>query len=353
MALAAVALYDWIFAREWQWRARVAGYIAVAAPVILFLAQRAHVLGRFPAGPFPFTDNPLVGAGFWAGRLAAFQVIGRYFGLLVWPARLAPDYSYNQIPGTVGAKAIVPLLALRARRRSRDLLLETRTAAGVRHPVFFVTLAPVSNVFVLIGSIMAERFLYLPSVGFAAVVVFAATLIWRRSSPRAAVYTAFGIVVIAFAVRAHARNIDWLDDRRFWQSAAAATPNNYKALIGEAATTPLEKREDRERAAAEADRAMTLLNGLPDRWNSAYAYRQAGVIFREIGDRYTTKRAAADGTDPSDYYRRSWAALLMSERIERALDQVYREENARRGTPRSTFLPSLIYLDLGVRTSAC
>ena len=48
-----------------------------------------------------------------------------------------------------------------------------------------------------------------------------------------------------------------------------------------------------------------------------------------------------------DYYRRSWAALITSERIERALDQVYREVNARRGTPRSTFLPSVIYLELG------
>ena len=43
-----------------------------------------------------------------------------------------------------------------------------------------MTLAPVSNVFVLIGSIMGERFLYLPSVGFAAAVVFGARAIWRR-----------------------------------------------------------------------------------------------------------------------------------------------------------------------------
>ena len=93
-----------------EWRARVAGYAAVAVPAIVFLAIRARVLGRFPAGPFPFTDNPLMGASFWSARIAAFQVIGKYFGLLVWPARLAPDYSYNEIRLSVGAKAIVPLV---------------------------------------------------------------------------------------------------------------------------------------------------------------------------------------------------------------------------------------------------
>jgi len=38
---------------------------------------------------------------------------------------------------------------------------------------FFVALAPTSNLVVLIGSIMAERFIYLPSIGLAGCVVAA------------------------------------------------------------------------------------------------------------------------------------------------------------------------------------
>jgi hypothetical protein len=39
--------------------------------------------------------------------------------------------------------------------------------------LFFIALAPTSNVFLLIGTIMAERFLYLPAVAFAACVAMA------------------------------------------------------------------------------------------------------------------------------------------------------------------------------------
>ena len=38
---------------------------------------------------------------------------------------------------------------------------------------FFVALAPVSNLIVVIGSIMAERFMYLPSIGLAGCAVVA------------------------------------------------------------------------------------------------------------------------------------------------------------------------------------
>jgi len=38
---------------------------------------------------------------------------------------------------------------------------------------FFATLAPTSNLVILIGAIMAERFLYLPSIGFAGCLAWA------------------------------------------------------------------------------------------------------------------------------------------------------------------------------------
>ena len=79
---------------------------------------------------------------------------------------------------------------------------------------FFVTLAPVSNVFVLIGSIMAERFLYLPAVGFFAAVVYGLRAVALRA-PRArtTVAAAIAVVLLAFAARAYTRNADWLDGR--------------------------------------------------------------------------------------------------------------------------------------------
>ena len=49
---------------------------------------------------------------------------------------------------------------------------------------FFATLSPTSNLVIRIGSIMAERFLYLPSVGFAVLVVYGAQWLSRRMAER-------------------------------------------------------------------------------------------------------------------------------------------------------------------------
>src|SRR5262249_51088822 len=133
---------------------------------------------------FLTVDNPLVAANFWTARLTALHVIARYAWLLAWPAKLSCDYSYDQIPlvgwsrfdawghGTALAAlvGIAGMIAVAVRRRRTDRVL-----------AFFIgflllTFLPTSNLILLIGSIMAERFLYLPSVGFAACV---AILVWR------------------------------------------------------------------------------------------------------------------------------------------------------------------------------
>ena len=43
------------------------------------------------------SDNPIVIASFWTGVMTAVKVTGYYLALLVWPAALSCDYSYNAI----------------------------------------------------------------------------------------------------------------------------------------------------------------------------------------------------------------------------------------------------------------
>ena len=110
VAIATVILYDLIFARGMPWKLRLPGWAAALLPTALFLVVRMRVIASLPIGPFPFTDNPIVGAGFLEGRMTAFKVIAKYLGLLFWPAKLAPDYSYNEIPVRVDALGVAGLL---------------------------------------------------------------------------------------------------------------------------------------------------------------------------------------------------------------------------------------------------
>src|SRR5262249_41215930 len=74
------------------------GSAATLLPIAVMLYQRSAVLAASPPAEFPFTDNPILAADWWTGRLAAVKVIGRYLLLTFWPVHLSCDYSYNQIP---------------------------------------------------------------------------------------------------------------------------------------------------------------------------------------------------------------------------------------------------------------
>jgi hypothetical protein len=78
------------------------------------------------------------------------------------------------------------------------------------------------------------------------------------------------------------------------------------------------------------------------------AYRQAGVFYRNLGIRLESSNPTGRaGADSEYWYRKSLNALLRSEKIELAQDEIHRAENARRGKPGLTFVPSALYLQMG------
>ena len=227
-------LYDLIWPERAAWRARILSYAALAIPFAAFFAMRSRLHTHLLV---LFSNNPLVGAGFWTARLTAVKVIGKLLWLFVWPARLSVDYSYNAIPlfgwrWTNGedAKAVIALIvcagalvfAWRMRRAQKPLAFFIA--------FFFVTMAPTANLFILIGSIMAERFLYLPSIGLAGCVVWTIDALVRRlpqqyAPARRAGWVAAGLLSLAFGMRTYARNTDWFDAAALWTSAVEVNPD--------------------------------------------------------------------------------------------------------------------------------
>src|SRR5271157_2104541 len=224
-------LYDLTWRRRAAWRERALAYAALLLPFAAFfylrVAMPMHIQARFG-------DNPLMSAGFWTARLTAFKVIGKYLWLFIWPGRLSPDYSYNAVPlfgwhltEWEDAKALIAaavclgaaVLAVRWHRTRKPLFFFI--------VFFFAALAPTSNLVVLIGSIMAERFVYLPSIGLAGCAVAAICALDRKVSRTA--WIALGILCLACAVRTYARNNDWLDEYRLWTSAVNVCPGSAKA----------------------------------------------------------------------------------------------------------------------------
>src|SRR5262249_2681659 len=76
------------------WRFHLA---SMSMLVLCLIVRTAAIGGLNPQGFVSFVDNPIAQLSFVPGRLPALKVLGRYGLLLVFPARLAIDYSYRAI----------------------------------------------------------------------------------------------------------------------------------------------------------------------------------------------------------------------------------------------------------------
>src|SRR5215510_3983515 len=153
-----IALYELTW---WRERGKisdlVAGTIATLPPIAALLYERSVVVAGSSPAVFPFVDNPLVGSGFWVGRLTALKVMAHYLALLLWPARLSSDYSYAQIPLVTGTRVDwIAWLAVCGIGTALVLLYRRQRVMFFFGLFAFVTFLPTSNLLFPIGTIMAE-----------------------------------------------------------------------------------------------------------------------------------------------------------------------------------------------------
>ncbi|MEE9292515.1 MAG: tetratricopeptide repeat protein [Acidobacteriota bacterium] len=278
LALAADRL---IVRRRLAWGYHLASFGLVAA----LLGIRIAVLGGLnPAGPAHFIDNPIAQAQFWPGLLTAIAVLGRYASLLVAPLSLSIDYSYDAIP-LVGSPLdpwlLVGLMAGAA--WIGGLAGALRRSAAVAFGLIWigVAIAPVANLSFTIGTIMAERLLYLPSVGFCLLAAAGLGALLARADAASPSGSARGggirilglVVLLAFASRSVVRLRDWKDDHAIFSAAVAVHPNSVRSLFNYAAACEERDQDDDARRAYE--RAISIYG----RFDEAH-YNLAGLHAR-------------------------------------------------------------------------
>ena len=258
--------------------------VAMLIPILFMLCCRAAALFAVPPTEFPFWDNPIAGAGFVTGRITALALFWRYLGLLIWPVSLSSDYSWNQIP--VGQVSDLPLATAALLAIAAALLFAWR-----RHRMAFFLLAsallawlPSANLLFPIGTIMAERFLYLPAIAFAAGAAALAVRV-PRFNPAIA-----GAIVMLLSARTVVRNSDWQSDLTLGASTVQTSPNSYKAhkLLANAL---FESHAPIDRVLAEGERSLAILSPLPDLRNNADTWRRAADWYLSKGDSASIRRA--------------------------------------------------------------
>jgi hypothetical protein len=279
--LGVIALYEAIWWKERrQGRGLVLGSIAMLIPIQAMLYQRAAALFSSQPTNFPFYDNPITGAGWLTGRLTALKVIGKYLGLLIWPAQLSCDYSWAQIPLAGGSAADFGCWFLLAVAIGAAVILLRRNRTGLfLAGAAILAFLPTSNLLFPIGTIMAERFLYLPAIAFSAALVAAVyALSGRLSSPRL-LPAVLGVIVGACAARTWARNADWRNDLALATATVAVSPESYKShlMLANSLFDADSGHAGIDRVLAEAEKSLAILQPLPLERNNAGALRRTAL----------------------------------------------------------------------------
>ena len=359
----------------WAWR----GYVAFVPPFLTLWYVRARIFADLRLPESPWLDNPLLmpGITFWTQRLTAIKVIGKYLWLLLWPRTLSCDYSYNQIPlvdlrlgrwedwQAVLALATVALALLaagRAYRRHKPLCFFMA--------LFFVTLLPMANLLFLIGSIMAERFLYLPLIGFAGCVVIGVEALCRQLGPWSGRFglampvrwqtvagSLLGLLVVAYGIRAFARNFDWRDEVTLYTAAVKACPNSHKThqWLAYALYNADPGLTSIDRVISECEKAKAVTG------QAHIALLQLGKTYRIKGDLLSRRGdllapRPPDGTSvvmpqTREWYTKSVDVLRQALRLDQAFNADHIRKELRRGRQRDQITDvgwTEIYQELGL-----
>jgi Tfp pilus assembly protein PilF len=260
-----------------------------------FVAFRALGLGGFA----PSVSRPEMN---WATVLfSALALVGQYLWKLLWPLQLSAFYVFREsqrlsepdvIAGVVGLSACAILFAWLWRRDR---------AASFALLWIGATLAPVLNPRWMPAGVFAERYLYLPSVGFCWLLGWATVKTWRSviSAERPAhnrivhcvVATAVASVALLYGVRAVTRNRDWRSEEILYRKTLEQQPDaqiirtNLGAIYFDLGDLPSAEREWLTALGPRRPYASTLNNlGLlrfrQERYDEAIRYFERAIAER-------------------------------------------------------------------------
>ncbi len=195
--------------------------------ILRWTALKTHFLANDASpvyNPLKFTDP-----------LTRFYTALKVMLLYIWktfiPIHLSADYSYNQIPlirtffnpnVLVGVSFLLLLVVLISVKKIRESPL------GFGSLFFVSTFFIISNFIVPIGTIMAERTFYMPSLGMAVIAAYGLEVLtnWRFKKLWLAIFI---VVIIIYGFVIVNRNTVWANAESLFTDMATESPMSVHA----------------------------------------------------------------------------------------------------------------------------
>ncbi len=181
-----------------------------------------------------------------------FYTFGKYLKLLMLPHPLTVDYYPRHIAVKSFADSFILLSLLLHSALLTWALLNVRRKHFAAYAIlyYFITFSIVSNLFFPIGTNMAERFMFMPSLGFCLLVAYFLNLVivkfkLKKSIALPITYSAFAIVLMLMGFQSINRNRDWKNNLTLFSKDILVSQNSGKLntdLAGEFIAASVVKR---------------------------------------------------------------------------------------------------------------
>jgi len=213
--------------------------LAFLVPTGIFLMIRSKVVGSsVDVSNVNILDNFFAQASGAKYYGSAFYMVFRYLKTLFLPTELVSDLGFNQIPlTTFGNISVLTTLILIIGSifyvfKNRNTQPPNVAAYGILF--FAITFSIYSNLIVTIGSSYGERFLYIPSLGFALVLGYGLHWLAQKinkpfdlnfSHP---IFLGLVLLLLGYSFKTIQRNKDWYDSATLYASDIPKSPNSAK-----------------------------------------------------------------------------------------------------------------------------
>jgi protein O-mannosyl-transferase len=216
-------------------RQKVLRYGPLWAVAGLYLIVRGILLG----GVASIVSRP--GLSWYEVVLSAISLLGSYLWKLLWPAHLSAYYVFHKASHLTDRNVLLGLMGLALCGILFVTLWRRAHLLSFSIILIFLPLGPVLNPKWMPASVFAERYLYLPSIGFCWLVAWGAVKLWSADVPgfvrpmSRAVPLLLIAVAFPYAAKTVARNRDWrtgeaLFLRTLEQSDASLIRTNLGAI---------------------------------------------------------------------------------------------------------------------------
>ena len=201
-----------------RWRA----YLPYLVTAAVYMAIRTSIVGGV-------VHHKVIDLSAWESLLNVFPLIARYFAKLMIPLGLSIVYPIPPIH-SIGAPAAI--IGVAAALFFLCALLFFRKNSFVFFGLLwiFIPLLPAMYVPAISLSSMADRYLYLSTVGFAMLAAYLAGFLFLRAKPagygRLAVALVTAIILIGYSAGTVMSSLVWKDDSTLWTNAVRKFPES-------------------------------------------------------------------------------------------------------------------------------